>query len=144
MMNLIPGINATASALNAERIRMEVVSENIANVNTTRDVNGKPYQRQYVVFETALNNAQNSTTMAGASLKSVQVSKVEKDTRPGQTVPMPGHPDADANGMVQMPNVAIHQEMVDLISSSRTFEANLAVVKNARQMAMQTLSIAKH
>jgi flagellar basal-body rod protein FlgC len=144
-MNLIPGLNATASALNAERIRMEVVSENIANVNTTRDVNGKPYQRQYVVFETALNNAQNtSDTAGGASLKSVQISKVEKDTTPGQSVPMPGHPDADENGMVQMPNVAIHQEMVDLISSSRTFEANLAVIKNARQMAMQTLSIAKH
>jgi len=57
---------------------------------------------------------------------------------------MPGHRDADANGMVQMPNVNIPQEMVDLIASSRTFEANLAVVKSARQMALQTLSIAKH
>jgi flagellar basal-body rod protein FlgC len=144
MMNLIPGISATASALDAERMRMEVVSENIANVNTTRDVNGKAYQRQFVVFETALSNAQETSNPLGANLKNVQVAKVEKDNRPGQLVSMPGHPDADANGMVQMPNVSIHQEMVDLISSSRSFEANLAVVKSARQMAQQSLSIAKH
>jgi flagellar basal-body rod protein FlgC len=144
MMNLIPGISSTASALDAERLRMEVVSENIANVNTTRDVSGKPYQRQYVVFETMLNNAQSAGDPLGASAKGVQVAKVEKDKTLGDLVAMPGHRDADANGMVQMPNVNIHQEMVDLIASSRTFEANLAVVKSARQMALQTLSIAKH
>ena len=141
MVNLIQGVDSTASALNAERIRMEIISQNIANVNTTRDLNGKPYQRQHVVFETALKNAENSTSPAA---RMVQVSRVDKDTRPFVMVHNPGHPDADADGMVAMPNINIHEEMADLISSSRTFEANLAVVKNARQMAMQTLSIGKH
>lgn len=135
MINLIPGVAASSSALNAERVRMDVISQNIANVNTTRDLNGKPYQRQHVVFETVLG-AQGE--------HGVQVSKVEKDSAQPRMVYNPGHPDANAQGMVAMPDINIHEEMADLISSSRVFEANLAVVKNARQMALQSLSIAKH
>jgi flagellar basal-body rod protein FlgC len=141
MINALNGINSTASALNAERIRMEVISQNIANVNTIHDVDGKPYQRRQVVFETALQSAENPGD-AGASV--VRVAKIEKDGRAPILVPMPGSKDADANGMVAMPDIKIHEEMADYITSSRTYEANLAVVKNARQMALQTLSIAKH
>ncbi len=141
MINLIPGVATSASALNAERIRMEVVSQNIANANTTRDVNGKPYQRQHVVFESMLLDAQNQF---GTGARGIQVARIEKDARPANLVYNPSHPDADARGFVATPNVNIHEEMVDLIASSRAFEANLAVVKNARQMAMQSLSIAKH
>jgi len=71
------------------------------------------------------------------------VAKIEKDPRPPELVYEPGNPDADANGMVALPNINIHEEMADLIVASRTFEANLAVVKNARSMAMQTLAIGK-
>jgi flagellar basal-body rod protein FlgC len=142
-MNLIPGIAASASALNAERIRMEVVTQNIANANTTRDINGKPYQRQNVVFETMLLGAQDNAT-GGAAPQGIQVARVEKDTSESTPVYDPTHPDADAGGYVTYPNVKIQNEMVDLIASSRAFEANLAVVKNARQMALESLSIAKH
>ena len=142
-MNLIPGIAASASALNAERIRMEVVTQNIANANTTRDANGKPYQRQNVVFETMLLGAQDSS-VGGAVPQGIQVARIEKDTTEATPVYDPTHPDADASGYVTYPNVKIQNEMVDLIASSRAFEANLAVVKNARQMAMESLSIAKH
>jgi flagellar basal-body rod protein FlgC len=142
MIPLLSGIESTASALDAERVRMDVISENIANVNTTKGPDGKPYQRQQVVFESVLKAQQDAA--AGAAPQSTQITRIEKDTRPPHMVYNPSHPDANAKGMVAMPNVDIHEEMVDMIASSRSYEANLAVVKNARAMAMQDLSIGKH
>lgn len=139
MINALGGIDSTASALNAERVRMDVITQNIANANTTRGLDGKPYQRQQVVFEKVLQQAQTF----GPSAQRVEVSRIETDQRPPRMVYQPGHPEADPDGMVAYPNVNIHEEMVDLIASSRAFEANLAVVKNARAMAMQTLQIGK-
>lgn len=141
-MNILTGINATSSALEAERIRMEVISQNIANAEVSRMPDGKPYQRQQVVFETLLNqqSAANGKALGEAG---VQVARIEKDQRPPRMIFNPGHKDADAKGMVAMPNINIHEEMADLITASRTFEANLAVVRNARTMALQTLSIGK-
>lgn len=143
MIPLLSGIDSTASALNAERIRMDVISENIANVNTTKGVDGKPYQRQQVVFESVLKAQQDAGAGDGGP-QTTQVVRIAKDNRPPRMVYNPSHPDADAKGMVAMPNIDIHEEMVDLIASSRSYEANLAVVKNARAMAMQDLSIGKH
>jgi len=142
MVQILTGINSTAAALDAERTRIDVISENIANANTTRGLDGKPYQRQVVVFESALQQAVNGR--GGSQMSTVNVARIEKDTRPGQTVYEPGNPDADDKGMVTMPNISIHEEMADMINASRSFEANLAVVKNARQMAMQTLAIGRH
>jgi flagellar basal-body rod protein FlgC len=143
MIDFLPGITSTTAALNAERVRMDVISQNIANANTTHGVDGKPYERQQVVFETILNQ-QQQTDLTGTHMPEVHVARIEKDPRPPQMVYSPGHPDADKNGMVAMPNVNIHEEMADLITSSRSFEANLAVLKNARVMAMQTMAIGKN
>ena len=140
MVEILPAIQSTTAALTAERTRLDVISENIANAHTTRGADGKPYQRQVVVFETALQQAMDG----GTTPTPVQVARVQKDSRPPEMVYEPGHPDADAHGMVAMPNINIHEEMADLISASRAFEANLAVVRNARSMALQTLSIGKH
>lgn len=140
MIQTLTGIDSSASALAAERVRMEVITQNIANANTTRGLDGKPYQRQVVVFEQALRNAQGGS---GGGPQTVEVARIDKDNRPPRLVFNPGHPDADADGMVSLPNVNIHEEMADLITASRAFEANLAVVKNARSMALQTLSIGK-
>jgi flagellar basal-body rod protein FlgC len=141
MIQLLGGIDSTASALAAERTRLEVITQNIANANTTRGIDGKPYQRQHVIFETALSQAQ----AGGAEPRAVSVARIENDSRPARLVYNPGHPDADKeSGMVSMPDINIHEEMADMIAASRAFEANLAVVKNARAMAMQTLSIGKH
>ncbi|MEY2410425.1 MAG: flagellar basal-body rod protein FlgC [Verrucomicrobiota bacterium] len=140
MINILPGVNLTTAALNAERVRMEVISQNIANVNTTRGLDGKPYQREHVVFETVLRQA------AGDSIGSPQqviASRIEKDERAPNLVYEPGHPDANSDGMVAMPNINMQQEMVDLIAASRAFEANLAVMKNARSLALQSLAIGK-
>lgn len=142
MLNVLTGISNTSSALEGERIRMEVISQNIANANTTRDVNGQPYQRQQVVFETVLNQ-QFEGSPNSAAPSGIQVARIEKDQRSPRLVFDPGHKDADANGMVAMPNINIHEEMADLITAQRAFEANLAVVRNAKAMAMQSLAIGK-
>jgi flagellar basal-body rod protein FlgC len=139
MIDILSGIQSTSAALNAERIRLDVISENIANAHTTRGPDGKPYQRQAVVFETALQQAQDG----GGQIPTLKVARIQKDSRPPQLVYEPGHPDADAQGMVALPNINIHEEMADLIAASHAFEANLAVVKNARSMALATLSIGK-
>lgn len=142
MVQILSGIQNSTAALEAERTRLDVISQNIANVNTTRGPDGKPYQRQVVVFESALQQAIGSDN--ANQTPTLRVSRIEKDNRPAEMVYDPGHPDADANGMVAMPNINIHEEMADMISASRAFEANLAVIKNARSMALQTLAIGKH
>jgi flagellar basal-body rod protein FlgC len=143
MIHCIPSLSSTTAALDAERTRLEVIAQNIANANTTRGLDGKPYQRQLVVFETALQHAQAKDGSPETAARP-QVSRIQKDPRPGSAIYQPGHPDADANGMVQLPNVNIYEEMADMIVASRTYEANLAVFKNGRAMAMQALSIGKH
>jgi flagellar basal-body rod protein FlgC len=141
MIDMLAGIQSTKAALSAERTRLDVIAENIANANVLHGPDGKPYQRKVVVFESALQTAINGQSSPTPGL---QVARIEKDTRPGEMVYAPGNPDHDANGMVTMPNVNVNEEMADLISASRTFEANLAVVRNARGMALQTLAIGKH
>jgi flagellar basal-body rod protein FlgC len=139
MVDILSGIKSTSAALNAERTRMDVISENIANAHTTRGADGKPYQRKVVVFETALQQAVDGS----GKVSMLSSAHIQNDPRPAQKIYEPGNPDADEHGMVAMPNINIHEEMADLIAASRTFEANLSVVKNARFMAMQTLSIGK-
>lgn len=139
-MNLISGIDLSASALAAQKVRLDIVAQNIANAQTTRTAGGGPYQRQVVTFETELVRSQGATT---GVLQSVRVGQITTDHSPGQQVYNPQHPDATADGLVTMPNVNLSQEMVDLITASRTYEANLSVVKNARQMALRTLDIGK-
>jgi len=135
---LLPGIQSTSAALDAERTRLAIVSQNIANANTTRGVDGRPYQRQQVVFENVLQNQ-----LGGQSTPMLKIARIEKDERPPKLVYNPGHPDANKDGMVSMPDINIHEEMADMMVSSRAFEANLSVVRNARHMALQTLSIGK-
>jgi flagellar basal-body rod protein FlgC len=143
MINILNGIDSTSSALNAERIRMDVVSQNIANVNTTRGLDGKPYARQQVVFESVLKDQLKPAGTLETEPQLVRVAHIESARRPPRMIYQPGHPDADANGMVAMPNINIYEEMIDLMSASRAYEANLNVVKTARSMAIQTLGIGK-
>ncbi|MCX7866603.1 flagellar basal body rod protein FlgC [Limisphaera sp. VF-2] len=142
MIQILSGIQSTASALTAERTRLDVIAENIANAQTTRGPDGRPYQRRVVVFETVLQQASDRFGTASAPA-AVRVARIQTDPRPPLLVYRPGHPDADAQGMVALPNINVHEEMADLIAASRAFEANLAVVKNARAMALQTLAIGK-
>lgn len=141
MIQLIPGIQNTSAALDAEQTRLDVISQNIANANTTHAADGQPYQRQVVVFESALQQAVNQD--GSLQMTPVQVAHVQKDTRPPLQIFDPGNPAADGNGMVSTPNIDVNEEMADLISASRAYEANLTVAKNAHTMAMETLAIGK-
>ena len=143
-MDLIPGLQSSASALHAERIRMEGISQNIANANTTKAENGEPYRRQLVHFDSILRKQMGrNSDLPNNNLSEVQATKIIEDSRPFREVHQPGHPDADENGMVKYPNVHIHEEMADLISASRAYEANMAVIRTSRTLAMQTINIGK-
>jgi flagellar basal-body rod protein FlgC len=137
-MNFISGVEVTSSALSAQKLRLDIVAQNIANAQTTRTPAGGPYQRKIVTFETEL--LQKS---GGASLSAVRVGGITSDTTEGQKVFNPQHPDAGSDGLVQMPNVNLAFEMVDLITASRAYEANLSAMKSARTLAQQTLRIGK-
>jgi flagellar basal-body rod protein FlgC len=143
MISLLTGIDSTASALEAERTRMDVVAQNIANANTTHGLDGKPYQRQQVVFESVLR-AQQAGDFSPTGAQKVQIARIEKDNRAPRMIYNPSSPDADSHGMVATPDINIHEEMVDMIAASRSYDANVAVVKNAHSIAMQALSIGKH
>jgi flagellar basal-body rod protein FlgC len=137
-MNLISGIDITADALAAQKTRLDIVAQNIANAQTTRTPGGGAYQRQIVSFESELMKRTD-----GQSVSTVKVGSIVADTTPGQQVFNPQHPDAGPDGMVTMPNVNLSYEMVDLITASRAYEANLSFAKNARQLAQKTLDIGK-
>lgn len=141
-MDILPGAQLTASALNAEKLRMEIIAQNIANANTTLTASGEPYRRQLVAFESVLNKSAGIESGDGSTdLKGVEVSGVFDDPSDFKQVYNPTHPHADEQGFVSLPNVDMALEMVDMISSSRSYEANLAVMKTARQLAKQALSI---
>jgi flagellar basal-body rod protein FlgC len=131
------GLEISASALTAERLRMDVTAENLANAQTTRGADGEPYRRKEVVL-------QERASGFGAQLDramGVEVAGVVEDQTPLKRVYDPGHPDADAQGYVAMPNVDTVAEMVDLISASRAYEANVTAMQAAKQMFSRTLEL---
>ncbi len=146
MNSFIPGIESSGSALDAERMRLNIIANNIANANTTHDANGQVYRRQQVIFENVLDQA--ATAGRGPSRDPgspmVKVREVVQDQRPLKAVYMPGHPDANAQGMVLMPNVNVSEEMVDMITASRAIEANVQAITTAKQMVQRALDIGRH
>jgi len=151
-MSMFGGIDAAASGLTAERLRMDVISNNIANVNSTRTVDGGPFKRKYVVFQpreaeknsfsAMLEGAMNkgSKNRAGDGVRAIGIGT---DDSMGKLVYDPGHPDANADGYVELPNVDIVTEMVDMITASRAYEANVTTINAAKSMAQQALNISK-
>jgi flagellar basal-body rod protein FlgC len=145
-MSLFGGLEISASGLTAERLRMDVTAENLANAQTTRGANGQPYRRKEVVLQEAPGSfgASLSKAMGGGesgSTGGVQVAGVVQDSSPLKRVYDPGHPDADAQGYVSMPNVDTVTEMVDLISASRAYEATVTAMNAAKQMFSHTLEL---
>ena len=149
-MKLTNGFDISSSALTAQRLRMDIISSNIANADTTRGklVNGKwiPYQRKLVNMETksqgsfsdVFNNKMSDTTGEG-----VKITKIFGDQSPFKQVYNPTHPDADANGFVLMPNVDVLKEMVDMISATRSYEANVTTLNATKSMYMKALEIGR-
>ncbi len=139
-------INISASGLTAERLRMDIISRNIANANVTRTASGTPYRRQIPImrqiqgssFAASLDHA-----MGVANGEGVEISDVKDDMTPFKSVYNPSHPDANEDGYVLMPNVDTVTEMVNLIAASRSYEANVTVLNSAKSMAMKALEIGK-
>ena len=145
-MGLFDAINASGSALTAERLRMDVTAENLANAQSTQGADGQPYRRKEVVlrqagggFETALTSAMGAGSATPA--RGVEVVSIAEDQAPNRMVYDPGHPDADADGYVSMPNVDPVTEMVDLIAASRAYEANVTAMQAAKSMFTKTLDL---
>lgn len=145
MGNLFSSTSVSGSGLAAERLRMEVAANNIANAHSTNSANGGAYRRQQVVFQAAMDDAlpgvARSGSQAAAGLHGVQVVGIEADSSPLPKVFNPGHPDADADGFLEMPNVTLPTEMIDLMTANRAYEANLKSLQTFRQMAEQALSL---
>ena len=148
-MGLFDALNISASGLTAERMRMDVTAENLANAQTTRGADGQPYRRKEVVlaevqsggFGSQLAKAIGAGSASGSQPGGVEVAGISQDQTPGKLVYDPGHPDADADGYVRMPNVDTVAEMVDLISASRAYEANVTAMNAAKQMFSKTLDL---
>jgi flagellar basal-body rod protein FlgC len=136
--DILGAANISASGLSAERLRMEVVANNIANANSTRTPQGGPFRRQDVVFAAVLGQRMRAT-QGGLSLGGVRTAGVVDDNSELPRVYNPGHPDADAEGFVTMPNVQLPLEMVNLMTANRAYEANLKVLQAFRQQAEQAL-----
>lgn len=140
-MDMMTAMNISGSGMSLQRTRMNVISSNLANVNTTRTPEGGPYRKKMVVAEAApLKEGAFSQTLDGA-IREVRVIDVKEDKSAPRMVYDPSHPDADENGYVATPNVNVMEEMLDMINASRSFEANATAVNTAMKMAQQALGI---
>lgn len=143
-MGLNQALDISVSAIDAERKHMELISSNIANINTTRTLDGGPYRRRIAIFEEKYLNFEQELQRADRKLGGVggvEISDVVEDTSPLQKVYNPGHPDADASGFVSLPNVSLSKEMVDLIYSSKLYEANITVYNATKKMMQDILQL---
>ena len=145
-MGLFDALDASGSALSAERVRMDVTAENLANAQSTRTANGQgPYRRKEVVLQEAGAGVGARASFADSlqAARGVKVAGIVEDPTPSRRVYDPGHPDADAQGYVAMPNVNTVTEMTDLIGASRAYEANVTAMQTTKSMFARTLDILK-
>jgi flagellar basal-body rod protein FlgC len=150
-MGLFDAIGIAGSGLTAQRIRMDVTAENLANAQTTRTANGQPYRRQEVVLAQAGSPGGFSGALSGAlgqgaaapAPGGVQVSEIVADNTPDQVVYDPGNPEADARGYVRMPNVSTVTEMTDLISEQQSYQSDVTAMQTAKSMFTDTLGLLK-
>jgi flagellar basal-body rod protein FlgC len=143
-MDFFTSMDISASALAAERTRMNLISSNLANVNSTRTAEGGPYRRKDAVFTATPvkeGNGFGAALSRANEARSVQITQINEDARPPRLQYEPGHPDADANGYVAYPNVNVVEEMADMITASRSYEANITATQAAKSMALKTLDI---
>ncbi|NMA64093.1 MAG: flagellar basal body rod protein FlgC [Syntrophomonadaceae bacterium] len=146
-MRLLSAIDTSSSGMTAQRLRMDVIASNLANINTTRTEAGGPYRRQLVIFEARNPRSGHSfKDVLGQQLEGgagVRVKKIIEDQAPFKRVFDPAHPDAGDDGYVNMPNVNVVAEMVDMISATRAYEANVTALDATKGMALKALEIGR-
>lgn len=145
-MSFFDSMKISSSGLAAQRLRMNILSTNLANANTTRTPEGGPYRRRDAVFSSLPigNPFEDFIDQAyGTQIQEVKVIDVHKDTKDPRRVHNPNHPDADQDGYVKMPNIQVMTEMVNMITATRSFEANTTAINSAKQMATKALEIGR-
>ena len=142
-MNVFDSLKISASALKAERLRLNTISSNIANIETTRTPEGGPYRKREVVFRSTANIFERSLEekMRGAAIQGVEVAEIRQSDEPPRMIYDPSHPDANAEGMVAMPGINLFEEMADMMSASRSFQLNVEIMDSARTLAERVLNL---
>ncbi len=141
MNGIFGSMDISLSALQAQRKRLDAIASNLANAETTSTPQGGPYVRQQAVFEAVMNDAMSGD--GSPQVGGVRVASISQDPRPPIVVHNPGHPDADSNGNVMMPDIRPAEEMADLLQASRSYEANSAALKISRAMFLKALDFGK-
>ncbi len=143
-MDIFTSMKIGASALQANSIRLNTISSNLANIETTSTPEGGPYKRKSVYFETtALSFQDHLNANLQNGVRGVKVTKIVEDEEPPKMVYKPGHPDANEDGYVAMPNINLLEEIVDMKNTTRAYEANTTTIKSAKRMAMKALEIGR-
>ncbi len=144
-MDFDSAMKISASGLTANRTWINVLSANLANVNTTKTTDGTPYARKTVIYESKASGgfAEQLNSIMGEGAEKVEVSDIVSDQRDFRKVYDPGHPDADDKGIVMMPNINPVEEMANLVNASRSYEANLAALQTAKVLAIKAIEIGK-
>ncbi|OQY25605.1 MAG: flagellar basal body rod protein FlgC [Desulfobacteraceae bacterium 4572_35.2] len=143
-MGIFTSLNISASALQAQRTRLDTISSNMANAETTRTPEGGPYQRKMVVFQSQqMSFADHLSSRSNKAINGVRVSQIAIDQREPKLVYDPQHPDADDRGYVAMPDIDILKETTDMMMATRAYEANITTIKSAKRMALKALEIGK-
>jgi flagellar basal-body rod protein FlgC len=143
MLGVFSALEVAASGLSAQRTRMNTIASNLANVRTTRTTEGGPYKRLDPVFEAVDIERMRGSPNLSQGVSLVQVSRIVEDNRQGTMVYEPGHPDANAQGYVEYPNVSAVEEMVNMITASRAYEAGITSIESVKQMARSAIEIGK-
>ena len=143
-MDIFTSLQISSSALTAQRTRLNVISSNLANVGTTRTPEGGPYRKQDVVFRSVPGGFDQQLSQAmGGAVSGVEVAEIRPNPAPFRSIYEPGHPDADENGMVALPNIDTMAEIVDMMSATRSYEANASAIQAAKRMALKALEIGR-
>jgi len=143
MLGVFSAMEVAASGLSAERTRMNTVASNLANARTTRTEAGGPYKRLDPVFEAIGLDSERGVMATQGGVSLVKVARIQEDTRQGMMVYEPGHPDANAGGYVEYPNVNAVEEMVNMITASRAYEAGVTTIDSVKQMGRSALDIGR-
>jgi len=143
MLGVFSAMEVAASGLSAERTRMNTVASNLANARTTRTDAGGPYKRLDPVFQAIGLDNEQAVMASQGGVSRVKVARIQEDTRPGMMVYEPGHPDANAGGYVEYPNVNAVEEMVNMITASRAYEAGVTTIDTVKQMGRSALDIGR-
>ncbi len=147
-MSFFNSLNTSVSGLNAQRVRMDIITQNLTNIDTTRTANGGPYKRKTVIFKEIepsnkfsgfLNKAMENDDIS----RGVKVLEIVEDKSEGPMEYNPSHPDADENGYIRKPNVNVVEEMVNMISANRAYEANITAINTTKSMIAKTLEIGR-